>query len=76
MNASLPKLQLQGSVPGGGVALIALGVVLLSNTLLGFSLDWLASWWPLGLVALGAWLVVKARQERRDADPPAGGGES
>ena len=74
MNASLPKLQLQGSVPAGA-ALIALGVVLLSNTLLGFSLDWLASWWPLGLVGLGAWLVAKARQERRDASPPAGGGE-
>lgn len=75
MNASLPKLQLQGSVTGGA-ALIALGVVLLSNTLLGFSLDWLASWWPLGLVGLGAYLVAKAREERRAAGPPPGGGES
>ena len=75
MNASLPKLQVQGSVTGGA-ALIALGVVLLSNTLFGFSLDWLASWWPLGLVGLGAYLVAKAREERRAADPPAGGGES
>ena len=74
MNASLPKLQLQGSVPGGA-ALIALGVVLLSNTLFGFSLDWLARWWPLALVGLGAWLVAKAREERRAAGPPAGGGE-
>ena len=73
MNGLPPKLQ--GSV-AGGVALIAVGVLLLSNTLFGFSLDWLESWWPLGLVGLGAWLVVKARQERRDADPPAGGGES
>ena len=73
MNAPLPKFQ--GSVPGGA-ALIALGVVLLSNTLFGLSLDWLASWWPLGLVGLGAYLVAKAREERRAADPPAGGGES
>lgn len=73
MNGLPPKLQ--GSV-GGGVALIVVGVLLLSNTLFGFSLDWLENWWPLGLVGLGAWLVVKARQERRDADPPAGGGES
>ena len=75
MDASLPKLQIQGSVPGGA-ALIALGVLLLSNTLLGFSLDWLASWWPLGLVGLGAYLVAKAREERRAAGPPTGGGES
>ena len=75
MNASLPKFQLQGSVTGGA-ALIALGVVLLSNTLFGFSLDWLASWWPLGLVGLGAYLVAKARDERRAAGPPDGGGES
>ena len=73
MNVLPPRLR--GSVPGGA-ALIALGVVLLSNTLLGFSLDWLASWWPLGLVGLGAYLVAKAREERRAAGPPAGGGES
>ena len=75
MNASLPNFRLQGSVPAGA-GLIALGVVLLSNTLLGFSLDWLASWWPLGLVGLGAYLVAKAREERRAAGPPAGRGES
>lgn len=70
MNASLPKFA--GSTTGGA-ALIALGVVLLSNTLLGLSLDWVASWWPLGLVGLGVYLLVKARRERRDADPPADG---
>ena len=72
MNVALPRLE--GSM-SGGVALIAFGVLLLSNTLFGLSLDWLASWWPLGLVGLGAYLVARARQERRAADPPAGGGE-
>lgn len=71
MTTSLPKLT--GSVRGGA-ALIAVGIVLLSNTLFGVSLDWLASWWPLGLVGLGVYLLVKARQERREADRPADGG--
>ena len=71
MNTSLPKLA--GSVRGGA-ALIAVGVVLLSNTLFGVSFGWLASWWPLGLVGLGVYLLVKARQERREADRPADGG--
>lgn len=70
MTTSLPKLT--GSVRGGA-ALIAVGVVLLSNTLFGVSLDWLASWWPLGLVGLGVYLLVKANQERREADRPADG---
>lgn len=70
MNVSLPKFA--GSVRGGA-ALIAVGVVLLSNTLFGVSLDWLASWWPLGLVGLGVYLLVKANQERREADRPADG---
>ena len=67
MNVSLPKLR--GSV-GGGAALIAFGVLLLSNTLFDVPLDWLASWWPAGLIGLGGYLVAKARRDGRDADPP------
>ncbi len=70
MNVALPKFE--GSV-GGGVALIAFGVLLLSNTLLGVPLDWLASWWPAGLIVLGGYLLAKATRDRRDADPPSGG---
>ena len=69
MNVALPKFE--GSV-GGGVALIAFGVLLLSNTLLGVPLDWLASWWPAGLIVLGGYLLAKAMRDRRDADPPSG----
>jgi hypothetical protein len=43
----------------GGVGLIALGLVLFTHTMFDWSLRWLADWWPIGLVAVGAWLVYK-----------------
>ncbi len=60
---------LGGSMAGGAV-LILLGLVLLSNTAFGASLDWLENWWPVALVGLGGWLVYKAMQEN------SGGGGS
>ena len=41
MDISLPNL---GSSMGGAIVLIVLGMVLLSNTLFGIPLDWLAAW--------------------------------
>ena len=64
MNMSLPNL---GGSIGAGVILIVLGVVLLSNTLLGIPLDWLAAWWPVIPLGLGVHLLVKALKERRAA---------
>ena len=48
----------------GGVILIVLGGLLFLNTKFDFSLEWLDEWWPLGMVALGVYLVRKARAER------------
>jgi hypothetical protein len=48
----------------GGVVLVAVGLVLLSNTWLGVSLDWLEQWWPAALVLFGGWLVYRAVQDR------------
>lgn len=62
MDLSLPNL---GSSIGGAVVLIVLGVVLLSNTLLGIPLDWLAAWWPVIPLGLGVHLLVKALKERQ-----------
>ena len=62
MDISLPSL---GSSIGGAVSLIVLGVVLLSNTLLGIPLDWLAAWWPVIPLGLGIHLLVKALRERQ-----------
>ena len=57
----------------GGIALVALGALLLSNTLFGISLDWVGDWWPVALIGFGAFLAWRALQDRQDrrADEPA-----
>ena len=48
-----------GSIPGG-LAIIAVGGVLLSNTLFGYSLDWIRDWWPAALIMFGVYLVGRS----------------
>lgn len=52
---------------GGGILLIAVGLTLFANTMFHVPLEWLAQWWPLGLVGAGAWLVVADRRARAAA---------
>lgn len=59
-----------GSVVGG-TALIVLGVVLVARTRFDLDMSWLADWWPLALVGLGAWLILKARTEKADRENAA-----
>lgn len=68
MNASIPSF---GGSIGGGIALIAVGVVLLLNTRFGISLDWIEEWWPAAPILVGAYLLVKAIQERGGGGPAA-----
>lgn len=49
----------------GGICFLALGGILLSNTLFGVSMDWVEDWWPVALFIPGIWLIVKAIQEKR-----------
>lgn len=60
----LPQASFRGSLIGGG-ALMALGLLLLTNTLFGVSLAWIEDWWPLALVAGGAYLFVMALRDRQ-----------
>lgn len=48
----------------GGFAVALLGFVLLLHTRFDVSLDWIEDWWPVALIAFGAYLVYKARQEK------------
>ena len=62
----------------GGVVLIGAGLVLFGHTMFGMSLRWVADWWPMALVGLGAWLVYQDRQAKgagRAGGPGDGGAE-
>jgi hypothetical protein len=53
---------LKGSVLGGSI-LVLVGIVLLSRTLFGVSLEWLEDWWPLAIVGFGGFLIFKAKSD-------------
>ena len=56
----LPSL---GGSVRGGILIMAIGMLFLSNTLLNIRLDWLEEWWPVGIIAFGAYLVFRARED-------------
>ncbi len=58
------KAGIGGSILGGA-ALVAFGLVAISHTLFGVSLDWLRFWWPLAPLAFGVYLIAKAVYDRR-----------
>jgi hypothetical protein len=57
---SMPKF---GSV-FGGLGLLLFGILLLTHTKFGMSLDWVKEWWPAIPMLLGAYLLVRGIQER------------
>ena len=66
MNLAVPSF---GGSIAGGLALMGLGVILLANTRFGVSLDWIEEWWPAAPILLGAYLIVKAIQDRTSGAP-------
>ena len=66
-NVALPedftKVGIGGSILGGAVLVVA-GAVLLSKTLFGVSLDWVADWWPVAPILFGVYLIGKAIADR------------
>lgn len=57
----LPTAMGGGSAFAGGV-LVVIGVLILGRTVLGFSLGWLAEWWPLLLIIFGIRLIMTGRR--------------
>jgi hypothetical protein len=52
-----------GSI-GGGALLVLFGVIALSHTLFGLSLQWLESWWPVFPIGLGVYLLARGYLDR------------
>lgn len=52
-----------------GVVLMAAGLVFFLHTKFDFSMYWLEEWWPIVLVAFGAWLYWKARKSEKEDAP-------
>jgi len=52
---------MKGNTPVGVILVIA-GILILLDLNFDVSLAWIESWWPVGLVGLGGWLVFKGRQ--------------
>ncbi len=73
MNVELPSF---GGSLAGGLALMLLGGLLLTNTLFGVSLAWVEDWWPVAPIVMGAYLFGKAVQERRQANYQTPEGEA
>ena len=56
----------------GGVALVILGLIFFTNTMFGWSLQWVSRWWPLAFVAGGAWLIYADWQAKLAGPQSAG----
>ncbi|MFH2053510.1 MAG: hypothetical protein ABIK96_13680 [bacterium] len=52
----------RGSVLGGTI-LAAMGLLIFLDLNFGISLEWLEDWWPLALVGMGVWMILKARRK-------------
>ena len=66
MQAELPELPtgLGGGSAFAGGLLVVIGVLILGRTVLGFSLSWLAEWWPVLLIIFGVRLIMTGRRRR------------
>lgn len=56
--------------PIGAIVLIGLGMLFLFNTLGFLSFDWIGRGWPLLVIAIGAWLLIKRTRSIPPPPPP------
>ena len=63
--------EIRNGVPTGAVVLIGVGILFLLGNLGVLSSHWLGHIWPLLLVALGAWILIRRSQSTPRGGPPS-----
>lgn len=62
--------------PVGAIVLIVVGMLFLFSTLGFLRFDWISHGWPILVIAVGVWLLVRRTRETPPPPaPPAGGGQ-
>ena len=67
-----PDLATRRPEPIGAIVLIVVGMLFLFSTLGIFNFDWIRHGWPIIVIAIGIWMLVRRMREVPPA-PPAGG---
>ncbi len=68
--APVPAVPARRGEPVGALVLIAVGLLLLMSTLGLFDVDWIRRLWPLALLLLGVWLLVRRARSPYPAAAP------
>ena len=61
--------------PIGAIVLIVVGMLFLFSTLGVLRFDWIAHGWPILVIGVGVWLLIRRTREVPPPTPPAGGGQ-
>lgn len=59
--------------PIGAIVLIVVGMLFLFSTLGVFRFDWIGRGWPIIVIVVGVWMLVRRSREVPPPEPPAGG---
>jgi len=72
----MPDMPGRRPEPVGAIVLIIVGMLFLFSTLHVFDFDWISHGWPILVIIVGVWLLVRrTREVPPPPAPPSGGGQ-
>jgi hypothetical protein len=70
-----PDLSGRRPEPVGAIVLIVVGMLFLFSTLGVFRFDWIGRGWPIIVIVVGVWMLVRQARRTQPPAPPTGGGQ-